>query len=867
MQTQRIKLNLVPNVGMPQKIYLSQYDDMSRRLEFELYDGTDPYSVSDGVSVVIQGTKPDKKGFQYDCEYADGVASCVVAGQMTACCGNVLCELVLSKDGSILGTAKFVIVVERAALLNETVISRTDLPLIVEAAKNALLANASAKDAASSAALAEGSATTSQKSAQIADSNAAAAQSSAEKAAESASDASGQAGSAQASASGAAVSASNAEESEGRAAKSADAAGRSAAAAEESASGAATSATNASKSAASAETSANNAVSSATAAEKSASNARDAATAALGAAKSASASAADSSGSASAAAKSASDAASSATAAAESAKQSSDQTSAASRAAIKAEDSAKSAQNLAGDAAASAEAAAKSQTAASASARNAEESASEAQKYASSMAWTTEQHIITEFILGRTGKVYRTRFYKHNVNTSSAGTKLDANKDLVCEPSSSTTEGRDDYADIPSFKWYRCNYVCESDGFKRITALEGTSSYATDGAVDVGTLHPTFYWNVDKHDDYYDIIYSDTPHEDIGLKVWKDALRGDGVTVMPYWIESSYASVIASDGLLRSQPGKAPAYNQSYNNMITNYQKKGEGYWGAGISRNTYAIIMMAIKYATKNSQSVMQGCCAYNGQPTCAVAEAGVKRVLLTSQGDFVEGGCVSVGVANGTDTDRGNASIHSAANRVLIKSVETVTVDGKNYVALNLDIDGTIDTSTSTYVSTMPQYTGTTDTVIGHHDGQAVIDSKHTLRIQGQEYMWGQYVIASDAVMDFQSDYSKNVYVYPTGAKHLQNSYSGAALVGNIPNNDGSDWWIGDMDFDPASGAAYPKTIGTGDSVGCGDRVYSGGKNSGTREYLMNATLGGGSGAGLCLVVCGCGLGGAGWAFASCD
>ena len=515
----------------------------------------------------------------------------------------------------------------------------------------------------------------------------------------------------------------------------------------------------------------------------------------------------------------------------------------------------------------SAESASGSATVASASAKNAEESASEAQKYASSMAWTTEQHIITEFILKRTGKVYRTRFYKHNANTSSAGTKLDANKDLVCEPSSSTAEGRDDYADIPSFKWYHCNYVCESDGFKRITALEGTPSYATEGAVDVGTLHPTFYWSVEKHDDYYDIIYSDTPHEDLRLKVWKDALRGDGVTVMPYWIESSYASVIASDGLLRSQPGKAPAYNQSYNNTITNYQKKGEGYWGAGISRNTYAIIMMAIKYATKNSQSVMQGCCAYNSQLTCAVAETGVKRVLLASQGDFAEGGCVSVGVANGTSTDRNNASIHSSANRVLIKSVETVTVDGKNYVALNLDIDGTIDTSTSTYVSTMPQYTGTTDAVIGHHDGQAVIDRKHTLRIQGQEYMWGQYVIASDAVMDFQSDYSKNVYVYPTGAKHLQNSYSGAALAGNIPNNDGSDWWIGDMDFDPASGAAYPKTIGTGDSVGCGDRVYSGGKDSGTREYLMNAALWNGSRAGLCMVGCWCGLGYADWSFASCD
>lgn len=90
MQTQRIALNLVPGRGMPPKIYLSQYDDRSRRLEFELYDGTDPYDIPSATSIVIQGTKPDKKGFQYDCDYADGVASCIVAGQMTAC-GGISC--------------------------------------------------------------------------------------------------------------------------------------------------------------------------------------------------------------------------------------------------------------------------------------------------------------------------------------------------------------------------------------------------------------------------------------------------------------------------------------------------------------------------------------------------------------------------------------------------------------------------------------------------------------------------------------------------------------------------------------------------------------------------------------------------------
>lgn len=273
MQTQRIALNLVPGRGMPPKIYLSQYDDRSRRLEFELYDGTDPYDIPSATSIVIQGTKPDKKGFQYDCDYADGVASCIVAGQMTACGGNILCELVLSKDGGILGTAKFVIVVERAALSNETVISRTDLPLIVDAAKNALLANASAKDAAESASAAANSAAASQKSVQNAETNARAAQSSAEKAAESASAASGQSESAQTSASRAAASATAAAESAKQSSDQSSAASIAAKKAEDSAKSAQTLAGDAAGSAASASGYAEAAAGSATAASASAKNA------------------------------------------------------------------------------------------------------------------------------------------------------------------------------------------------------------------------------------------------------------------------------------------------------------------------------------------------------------------------------------------------------------------------------------------------------------------------------------------------------------------------------------------------------------------------------------------------------------------
>lgn len=467
-------------------------------------------------------------------------------------------------------------------------------------------------------------------------------------------------------------------------------------------------------------------------------------------------------------------------------------------------------------------------------------------------------------LIEKTGKKYTTRLYYFSTNTSSSGEKLNDNAGLVCEPSTDTVEGEDDYADIPIFQWWRCNYIRDDeDGFARPIALKGWSSYREEGAYDVGTLHPTFYWGVEDHETYYDITISDTEYD--GLVPWAEAVKADG-TVMPYWIESSYMSVTASDGLLRSQPNKSAAHHQSYNNQITNYQKKGAGYWGSSIARNTYAILMFAIKYGTKNSQSIMTGCSQYNSQIKCAVAEENVKRVLLTSQYHFVVGGCVSVGVADGTNTHRGLASMSSVVDRTLIKSIETVTIDSTNYIALNLVTDASFNTTTDAYVSTMPQWTGTTDTVIGHHDGSPTsnTDEKHTFRIQGQEYMNGQSIICADTVMEYQSDYSKNVYVAPRGVIHVQNAHTGYDLVGNIPD---TDYWSGDVHLDTEHASYNPSTIGSGDKVGTGDFMGGNKSTSGLSEWYSCFHLAYGSAAGSCGLGCWFGLDSNDWETGSCD
>lgn len=484
---------------------------------------------------------------------------------------------------------------------------------------------------------------------------------------------------------------------------------------------------------------------------------------------------------------------------------------------------------------------------------------------------TLEQEIATAFDLARDGKVYRTRFYFFSTNTSSVGTKMDDNEGMaIPTPATDKSAGSDPYLDREVFKWFRCNYTRDEDGTARVTNLKGRPGYREAGAYDVGTLAMTFYWVVDVKEQYYDIILSDSPHPELGLVPWVDAVKADG-TILPYYIESAYNSVTASDGLLRSQPGAAPAYNQCYNNMITNYQKKGAGYWGAGVSRDTLLIIMLAIKYATKNSQKYFTGTTYYNSQSNCAVAENGVKRVLLASQGAFVEGGCVSVGVKDGTNADRGLAKIHSIVDRKKIKSIETVSVGGKNYIALNLDVDTTFDTTTDSIVSTMPQWTGWTDDVIGMADGSPAsnTDGKHPYRIHGIEYATGIAMIYSDTVMEFNADYSRSVYVAPKGVTHVQNARTGYKLIGTIPAKDetNSDTWVGDLGFDTENGAHFPVTLGSGEAVGVGDRIWAGGKGTGLREYYTCGALGVGAYAGAGCVYCGLGLGGTAWNYGSAD
>ena len=503
-----------------------------------------------------------------------------------------------------------------------------------------------------------------------------------------------------------------------------------------------------------------------------------------------------------------------------------------------------------------------------------------------------EKMIENYYAMRRTGKVYQTKLWKYNTNPSSTGEKLLDNAELVFEPSTDTTEGQDDYLNgqHPMFEWLNVNYVRDEDGTARPTAIEGTDSYKTSGTVDVGVMQMSFYWRWDTSNAEYDLItVSDSPHPELGLEPWPECVKEDG-TVLPWCIGSKYISGIASDGLLRSQPNLKPERKQSHNNMITNYQLKGTGYWGAGAVRNLFQIVFNAIKGATKSSQTLYQGVTSYSFQYEASVQRSENETyfpVTNAQAANIIVGNCVSVGYGHNVNgeinTDRYYDELHTYVDDAKVISVETLDENNK---AVYLDIETGFNTTpvqlteeltAPIVMSSMYTWSGMTDNVLGKHDGSPVsnTNSKYPYRVQGREYAVGGYIVASDSVIDLQSDYTKKVYVAEKGTAHsssdstIRSTYKEVGTIPASSAGNNADWWIGDVAVDMSTGAWYPSVEGSSNAQGVGDRCYAGGATatSGTREYLQGGHLGDGSGAGSACLYCWSWLGSGDWLFLGCD
>ena len=482
-----------------------------------------------------------------------------------------------------------------------------------------------------------------------------------------------------------------------------------------------------------------------------------------------------------------------------------------------------------------------------------------------------ENALSNYFALRRTGKVFTTKIYKYETSTSPIGVKMNANENMVAEPSVGRKEGRDDYDQYGLFHHFTCNFSVDEDGFNHVDVLEGQTGFSKYGKVQVGEVTMSAWFGIEDTEEAILYHYSDAQTE-LTPYPMKESINPDG-TISPFMIHAKYAAGDI-DGVPYSSKGLAPANGGqamqarnpvSYTGMIAYMHKLGKHYCGTTSWDLFYRQLMMIIKYATTHSQSVMAGCTSYNNQDRNLVEEIGVMRVVLTkAQANFYPvGSYVSIGdIGANTGRDRYYEYMHNKAYSV--KVVKTEDVDESN-TAVYVDAPEPFDTTLTTWISSMPWRSGVTDEVAGS-DGSpnSNTSGKYPYKIQGIETCIGSYEVLGNVVMDIvtgvDGNPARDVYVCEDASTltsditTIRESYKKA--IAQVAYTNASWEYITGETTDPNLGIMIPTKVGGGTSTGFADGVYTDTSASGQREWLSLGHLRSGAGAGLWFLTAGGGL-----------
>lgn len=487
-----------------------------------------------------------------------------------------------------------------------------------------------------------------------------------------------------------------------------------------------------------------------------------------------------------------------------------------------------------------------------------------------------ENALSNYFALRRNGKVFTTKIYKWETSTSPVGVKMNANENMVAEPSVGRTEGRDDYAQYGLFHHFTCNFSVDENGFNHVDALEGQIGFTKYGKVQVGEVTMSAWFGIEDTTEAVLYHYSDSQTE-LTPYPMKESVNPDG-TISPFMIHAKYAAGDI-DGVPYSSKGLAPANGcqatqarnpVSYTGMITYMHKLGGHYCGTTSWDLFYRQLMMIIKYATTHSQSIMAGCTSYSNQNQNLVEETGVMRVVLTKAqaAGYVIGSYVSIGdVGSNTNKDRYYSYMHNKAYSVKVTKIEDV--DDSN-AAVYVDAPEAFDTTLTTWITTMPWHSGATDEVAGS-DGSpnSNTNGKDPYKIQGIETCIGAYEVLGNVVMDIvtgpDGNPARDVYVCEDASTLSSNIATVRAnykkAIAQVAYTAASWKYITEETTDPNLGIMIPTKVGGGSTTGFADGLYTDTGASGQREWLALGSLDYGAFAGLWILSAHHGWSSTGW------
>lgn len=463
-------------------------------------------------------------------------------------------------------------------------------------------------------------------------------------------------------------------------------------------------------------------------------------------------------------------------------------------------------------------------------------------------------------------------------NNSSSCTKLYDNVGLSITPGTDSVAEVNNYPKI--FESIDCNYI-NINGEDIITSLKGMSNYGEtpseiqdvtiDGVTytpDVGTIHFSRYEKYGINSSgKFEYSMSWIPKEDYNLI---DLGKDKNGNFKPYFIIAKCVAGYDSNGKIRSAFGLDPAcqlngtttgtedvsHPMSYTACINEFHARGDYYSAALMSEYGFIMRDFWLKFATRNTQSIMAGNTSNNYQYAVATAETGVHRVVLTNAQaaniDLLS--CVSVGDrGTATNNDRINKYLHNICKSARVIAKETVDTD---HTALILD-HANFNTTSTTYVSTMHERSGYSKFVRGRY-GSPInnTNGKHGMVFNGIEIAVGGYEVAGNAILDIvNSSGKREVYVTNNATKlsstvsTIKSTYAKSSL--SIQPTTLNAWnYITRYDYDLTNGLMVPTEAGqsgSGTSTGFADGLYVDNATSGQRECLWLGYLNDNGAAGL--------------------
>lgn len=150
--TQRFKLSLIPN-SAPVVIHVNQYDTGTGRLIIDL-EGVDyqAYTPASGATALIEGTKPDNKGYSYPATISGSTVTADLTQQMTVVAGKSRVNLIINEGNNRTGTFVFLLDVQSTGLADDTDTSTSELAPYIDGAQSAARSAESSATTASEAA-------------------------------------------------------------------------------------------------------------------------------------------------------------------------------------------------------------------------------------------------------------------------------------------------------------------------------------------------------------------------------------------------------------------------------------------------------------------------------------------------------------------------------------------------------------------------------------------------------------------------------------------------------------------------------------------------------------------------------------------